>query len=80
MDSDEDISGQLLDLTADMAVESLKLLPQGVSVSSEHPAARNAQSKLRLFEKTALEYKNEKNNDSIKTLRKNIEAAFDKSK
>ena len=80
MDSDEDISGQLLDLTADMAVESLKLLPQGVSVSSAHPAAKNAQSKLRLFEKTASEYKNEKNSDSIEILRENIEAAFDKSK
>ena len=80
MDSDEDISGQLLDLTADMAVESLKLLPQGVSVSSEHPAARNAQSKLRLFEKTAAAYDNEQNHDSIEILRENIEAAFEKSK
>ncbi len=53
MDSDEDISGQLLDLAKNMAAESLKLLPEGVSAESDHPAARNARSKKQVFEKMA---------------------------
>jgi hypothetical protein len=53
MDSEEDVSGQLLDLTADMAVESLKRLPEGVKLSDEHPAVLNVKSKRELFEKEA---------------------------
>ena len=53
MDSGQDISGQLLDLTEDMAAESLKLLPEGVAADSDHPAARNARSKQQLYEKEA---------------------------
>jgi CubicO group peptidase (beta-lactamase class C family) len=53
MDSRQDISGQLLDLTEDMAAESLKLLPEGVAADSDHPAARNARSKQQLYEKEA---------------------------
>ena len=53
MDSDEDISGQLLDLAKNMAAESLKLLPEGDSAESDHPAARNARSKKQVFEKMA---------------------------
>lgn len=53
MDSDEDISGQLLDLAKNMAAESLKLLPEGVSAESNHPAARNARSRQQVFEKMA---------------------------
>ncbi len=45
MDSDEDITGQLKDLTEDMAAEALKLIPEGVSIDSDHPAAKNARSK-----------------------------------
>ena len=51
MDSDADVSAQLLDLTADMAVESLKRLPEGVTLSDDHPAVRNVKSKRELFEK-----------------------------
>ena len=56
MDSEEDVSGQLLDLTADMAVESLKRLPEGVTLSDQHPAVMNVKSKKELFEKEAEEY------------------------
>ena len=45
MDSDEDISGQLKDLLADMVNESKKLIPEGVPEDGDHPAARNYQSK-----------------------------------
>ena len=48
MDSNEDISYQLRDLTADMAEEAMKLIPEGVSLDSDHPAARNARSKIQL--------------------------------
>ena len=34
-------------------VLSLKLLPEGVSAESDHPAARNARSKKQVFEKMA---------------------------
>ena len=44
MDSDADISGQLLDLIADMAAGSLKLIPEGAGAG--HPYVRNAESKL----------------------------------
>ncbi len=48
MDTDQDISAQLRDLTADMADEALKLIPEGVSPDSDHPAAKNARSKQQL--------------------------------
>ena len=48
MDSDEDIHDQIRDLTADMAEEALKLIPEGVSLDSDHPAARNARAKIQL--------------------------------
>ena len=44
MDRDGDTSGQLLDLLADMAAESLKLIPEGAA--PEHPCVKNARSKL----------------------------------
>lgn len=50
MDSDADITGQLKDLTKDMAAEALKLIPAGVSPDSDHPAAKNARSKKQLSE------------------------------
>ncbi len=53
MDSDRDIRGQLLDLSADMAAESMKLVPEGVDPAGSHPAVRNVQSKLQLFERMA---------------------------
>ena len=51
MDSDTDISGQLLDLVADMAAESLKLIPEGAG--ADHPYVKNAQSKLDVLRKWA---------------------------
>ena len=48
MDSDEDLTDQLRDMTADMAAEAFKLIPEGVSPDSDHPAARNYRGKLQL--------------------------------
>ena len=47
MDSDADIAPQLNDLLADMAAESLKLVPEGAG--ADHPAVKNALSKLELL-------------------------------
>ncbi|MBR1657665.1 MAG: serine hydrolase [Synergistaceae bacterium] len=49
MDSREDISEQLGALTADMAYESLKLIPKGAERT--HPSVRNAESKIDLLMK-----------------------------
>ena len=43
MDSETDISGQLLDLLADMAAESRKLIPE--NGAADHPYVKNALSK-----------------------------------
>ena len=51
MDSDADVSGQLLDLVADMAAESLKLIPEGAD--SGHPAVKNALSKIDILRRWA---------------------------
>ena len=48
MDGEADVSGQLLDLAADMAMESMKLIPEGAA--PEHPNARNARSRIEVFE------------------------------
>ena len=57
MDSDVDISSQLLDLSADMALDSLKLIPEDLDEkkrqAGKHPSVRNAQSKYELFEHMA---------------------------
>ena len=50
MDTDVDISQQLKSLTQDMAAEAKKLLPEGVSIDSNHPVAKNARSKQQLAE------------------------------
>lgn len=50
MDSDQDITNQLQDLVEDMAKEALKLIPEGESPDSEHPASKNACSKQQLCE------------------------------
>ena len=55
MDTDADISAQLLDLAADMAMESLKLIPENVPLSDTHPSVRNAISKREVFESLAQE-------------------------
>ena len=44
MDRDTDISGQLLDLVADMAAESMRLIPEGAD--ADHPNVKNARSKI----------------------------------
>ena len=51
MDRDTDISGQLLDLLADMAAESLKKIPE--SAGADHPYVRNALSKISVLRKWA---------------------------
>ncbi len=78
MDSEEDISAQLLDLTADMAIESLKRLPEGVTLADDHPAVRNAQSKKQLFDKEAekLAGGGKVNEEHVQVLRENVEEAF----
>ena len=51
MDADGDISGQLLDLLADMAMESVKLIPEGADAG--HPYVQNALSKFELLKARA---------------------------
>ncbi len=53
MDADTDLSEQLLDLTADMAVSSMKLIDPQADPEGDHPSALNAQSKLQVFEERA---------------------------
>lgn len=48
-----DVSHQLLDLAADMAVESIRLIPESAKAASDHPSVRNFESKCELFEKLA---------------------------
>ena len=48
MDADQDITDQLRDLTADMAAEAESQIPSGLSIDSDHPAAKNARSKQEL--------------------------------
>ena len=78
MDSEEDISAQLLDLTADMAIESLKRLPEGVTLADDHPSVRNAQSKKQLFDKEAekLAGAGKVDEEHVQVLRENVEEAF----
>ena len=52
MDTETDISGQLLDLVADMAAESLKLIPEGAG--KDHPYVLNARSKINVLRQRAL--------------------------
>lgn len=49
MDSNDDITDQLKSLVEDMAEEAKKLIPEGVSPDSDHPAAKNARSKEQLL-------------------------------
>ena len=69
MDSDKDISGQLLDLCADMAVDSLKLIPEDLDEKAlragDHPSVRNAQSKLELFTHMAEKSKDKERADAL---------------
>ena len=51
MDRETDISYQLLDLLADMAAESLKLIPE--MAGPHHPYVINARSKIQVLEKWA---------------------------
>ena len=44
LDGEADVSAQLLDLLADMAMESLKLIPG--DAAADHPYVKNAQSKI----------------------------------
>lgn len=51
MDTETDISTQLLDLTADMAAESLKKIPEGAD--ADHPYVMNTLGKLNVLRKWA---------------------------
>ena len=51
LDTDTDISGQLYDLAADMAAESLKKIPEGAG--ADHPYVKNALSKIDVLRKMA---------------------------
>jgi len=51
MDGDGDVTRQLVDLVADMAGESLKLVPEGAG--AEHPYVKNARSKLDVLRRWA---------------------------
>lgn len=51
MDSDADITTQLQDLKEDMIIGARKLIPEGVSIDSDHPAVRNLRSKEQLAQK-----------------------------
>lgn len=53
MDADADISEQLLDLTADMAVSAAKLVDPKADPEGDHPSVLNAKSKAQVFEKRA---------------------------
>ena len=53
MDTQADISGQLLDLLADMAAESLRLVPEGCK--ADHPYVKNAKSKIAVLKAWATE-------------------------
>ena len=80
MDTDADISAQLLDLAADMARESLKLIPENVPLSEAHPSARNAISKRQVFESLAEEAEREGSADTsdIASLRESVNASYEK--
>ena len=75
MDSDQDISAQLLDLCADMVVESMKLVPKEKELSGTHPSAKNVQSKRAVFEQLA-----EKAGDSeqVRSLQEGLTATYEK--
>lgn len=78
MDQQGDIKEQLLDLTADMAVESMKLVDEDAEVSGDHPSARNLRSKLQLFEKTVSGYDRDAGHASL--LREEVNAAYQKTR
>lgn len=74
MDSDIDQTELLLDLTADMAISSLKLVPEGAG--KDHPSVRNCVSKLALFEKEASAWGIDGFKDQADALRRQLEEAF----
>ena len=51
MDTDQDVTDQLLDLAADMVSESLKLMPEGLEPTDDHPSLRNVKSKQEWYER-----------------------------
>ena len=53
LDEQADISAQLMDLLADMAAESLKLIPE--DAGSDHPSVKNARSKIAVLKAWAEE-------------------------
>ena len=49
MDSEDDITDELRDFAAGLADSAREQMPEGVSVDSDHPAARNYRSKMELI-------------------------------
>ena len=72
MDLDQDVTRQLLDLAADMTVESMKLVPKE-GITEDHPSLKNVKSKLEFFEKMAK--KSDGDEEHVETLRKRIQEA-----
>ncbi|MBQ1310571.1 MAG: penicillin binding protein PBP4B, partial [Blautia sp.] len=56
LDEEADNTEQLLSLAADMAAESLKLVPEGTALLGDHPAAKNVKSKLEVIRKLSEEW------------------------
>ena len=77
MDQDLDVSDQLLDLAADMCVDSLRLIPEGIDPAGNHPSVKNFESKRDLFEKLA---EASADTESVACLRESVEAAYEHAK
>ena len=73
MDTEQDVFDQLLDLSVDMALESLRLIPDTVDLAGDHPSVRNFESKRALFEKLA---KKCSDAERVSQLLESIEAAY----
>ncbi len=73
MDTNQDVTDQLLDLSVDMALECARLIPENVDPAGEHPSVKNFESKRAVFEKLAEKCKDA---DRVAHLRESIEAAY----
>ena len=76
MDSDRDVITELTDLAADMAIESIKLLPENTALDGDHPAALNARSKRQVFERFLAAHADSTGSECTDRLRAQTDAAF----
>ena len=74
IDAGPDLAGQLLDLSADMVIESMKRVPEKIRFSEEHPSVKNVRSKMPLFDR-----KGQKSDDKehVHYLRRIVKEAVD---